>query len=566
MKNLFYVFVCVTVLGCTKVKETGNLPSSEVASSVAENEAMEKAKVPEAAPIPPSVVADYPKPELASAEKEELKKNAIMVEIPTANDLKGVKLEDILWDNSPIGQLLNHTTKKSETFTFTPSETENLSFQAKEGTVFTVAPFSFLDQSGNPVVTRITLEIKECYKMADILLSNLTTSCGEMPIETAGMFYLNASSEGKPVILKKTHPILIEMPAEKPIQEKMQLFYGEKLPVSGVTNWRVAPRETNLNSKNIGQEGTWKREQYKNYEKGFDLGNIELEFTIKTDPFDVLQEPEVTLSLSGINPVLNKYSSLIEESLKRIAWTEKTYAPVSYEILSDPNIKDYGLGKPLFVQKEDLRKLRDEIQIYKNVTIKRTLHLVAKMNKDFYYTQVNLGGSYAFNLIAWDQDMKFFTSNFQVIKEKGEDYLSAMVDAFNINKDKLIEGYQAKYAHSYIFATNQLGWGNCDQFIGFPQGPPLFVQSDNMKETDVKVILKNRRVVLPMTNSGNFFSLPGAPLNAELLVVGTRNVNGNPQFCFKEITVGKQNSIELNDFKAYTFGQLQERLDAYQVF
>ncbi len=213
MKNLFYVFVCVTVLGCTKVKETGNLPSSEVASSVAENEAMEKAKVPEAAPIPPSVVADYPKPELASAEKEELKKNAIMVEIPTANDLKGVKLEDILWDNSPIGQLLNHTTKKSETFTFTPSETENLSFQAKEGTVFTVAPFSFLDQSGNPVVTRITLEIKECYKMADILLSNLTTSCGEMPIETAGMFYLNASSEGKPVILKKTHPILIEMPA-----------------------------------------------------------------------------------------------------------------------------------------------------------------------------------------------------------------------------------------------------------------------------------------------------------------------------------------------------------------
>ncbi|MBX7240611.1 MAG: hypothetical protein K1X92_02600 [Bacteroidia bacterium] len=568
MKNLFFVLACVAVLGCTKVKESGNATGNVTSGldlSIPENEAEEKAKPFETTAKAPSAVADYSEPASVAAGTNESEKNAVVVEIPEANEPKGVKLEEILWDNSPVGQLLNRTMKKSETFTFTPSATENISFQAKEGTVFTIAPHSFLDQNGNPVVSPITLEVKECYKMADILLSNLTTSCGEMPIETAGMFYLNASADGKPVILKKTHPILIEMPSEKEIQKKMQLFYGEKLPVSGVMNWRVAPKETNLNPQNNVIYNVSRREEFKDYEKRFDLGSVELEFTIKTDPLDVLQEPEITMSVVGINPILAKYKPGIERNLDRLTWTEKAFATATSTLLFNPFQKEMGLGQSIFTDIEALLKIKEEIRIYKNVTVRKTMPLVARMNKDFYYVRTNLAGDYAFNLVEWEKDMRFFTSNFQVIKEKGDDYLSAMVEAFNINKDKLIEGYQAKYAYSYIFATNQLGWGNCDQFFSFPQGPPLFVQSDNMQETDVKVILKNRRVVLPMMNSGKFFSLSNTPLNAEFLVVGTRNVNGNPQFCFKEITTGKDNSIQLNDFKPYTFGELQDRLEAFQT-
>lgn len=489
----------------------------------------------------------------------------INVPISKTKTLEGFKIEDILWDQSPIGKMLSQTVKKSDVFTFTPSETENITIQAREGSIFTIAPHTFADKNGNPITAPITLEVKECFSISDMLSSHLTTSCGDMPIETAGMFYLHATSKGEPVILRKTQPILVEIPAQKQPDPKMQLFYGDRSRLNGRVDWRVAPRETNLNYKQSGNMEKSTREVFKDYEKRFDLGSIELQFMIKTDLMDVLQEPEIKVIVSDMNPLLNPYKSAIETVLSSVDWTDRLFSPEKNNRAMNTFDKEIGLGKPIFASKEALMKIREELQMYKNISIKKQLPLVARMNKDFYYSQINLAGDYALNLVAWEKDMKFFSSNFQVLKEKGDDYLSAMIEAFNLNRDKLIDGYTAKYANSYLFATNQLGWGNCDRFISFPEGTvPLMVKSESPNETDVKVVLKDRSVILGMDKTGSMFTASALPKNQLAMIIATRTVNGYPQFAFRELKIGENFVYEMNDFKTYTFGELQDKIEAYR--
>ena len=569
MKNAGFLLVCLFVFGCTKVQENGK-PADNTPQSLG----VEQVVTPNEASIGETESKNEQQRSKQTLTSESNVERADLLAgagtIPESAALKGATLSDILYENSPIGQLFQKTAKKSETVTFLPSATENITVKAKEGTVFTIAPHSFLDENGNPVVKPITLEVKECYKMADILFTNLTTTCGELPIETAGMIYLDATSEGKRVMLDKTHPILVEMPTNKPKKEKMQWFSGEKLPVSGVTNWKIAPRETNLNVANDKTKVYgMPTENYRDYLKCFDLGSVEVEFTVTTDPLDIMQQPEMRIRVSDMNPLLKKYQQGIEQALRSVSWTDKVFDPVSSTFLAGAWNGEYGLGKPIFVQKEQILKLKEEMKIYKNVTIKKTLPIVARMNKDYYYVRTGLGNTFTFNLLAWKSDMDLFTGNFQVLKEKGDDYLSAMAEAFQINKDKLVESTELQYANSYIFAMNQLGWGNCDQFFPLPNTiTPLVVQCDNPEATDFKIIFKNRGVVLPAIRmkTGRLFAFNTVPMQEEVMIVGTKSVNGNPQFCFKEIITGKETSIEMNDFHAVTFGELQEKMDRYQVF
>lgn len=130
---------------------------------------------------------ETPQPQATTAE----------IEAKIKEDLADFEWSDVLYENSPIGSLFANHQKESEYITITPHPTENQSVKGKEGTVFTFAPECFVDEIGNTVTTPIQLEIKECYGLADILSTNLTTTCNEQPIETAGMFYIQATVKQK---------------------------------------------------------------------------------------------------------------------------------------------------------------------------------------------------------------------------------------------------------------------------------------------------------------------------------------------------------------------------------
>jgi hypothetical protein len=120
---------------------------------------------------------------------------------------------------------------------------KDTTISCNEGTIIKIKALSFLNQStSEEVTTEVIFKVKEFYKISDILAARLTTQSNGSILETGGMLFLEAFSNGKPCILKKTAPIEISFPhTEK--KDSMILFEGNK--INNNINWQPMP----LNAK-----------------------------------------------------------------------------------------------------------------------------------------------------------------------------------------------------------------------------------------------------------------------------------------------------------------------------
>jgi len=64
------------------------------------------------------------------------------------------------------------------------------------GTMFAIPAGTFTDANNNAVKGKVTVELKEALDPGTIMLSGLSTFSGDQPLETGGMFYINAKSNG----------------------------------------------------------------------------------------------------------------------------------------------------------------------------------------------------------------------------------------------------------------------------------------------------------------------------------------------------------------------------------
>lgn len=105
---------------------------------------------------------------------------------------------------------------------------------AARGGIFKISKESF-DADGP-----VDIEIKEVYSPTEILYAGLTTESNGRLLESGGMFYINAKSNGKQLDLKK--PVDVSIPANY-INDDMQVFKGEE-KADGTINW-VDPQPIN---------------------------------------------------------------------------------------------------------------------------------------------------------------------------------------------------------------------------------------------------------------------------------------------------------------------------------
>ena len=111
---------------------------------------------------------------------------------------------------------------------FIISSERDTTVNGEEGTVIKIKHGSFVyEQTGIDVTGPITFHLAEYYKLSDILAANLSTESNGSILETGGMLFIAAWSEGKKCGLKKNSDLDIQIPfAER--KEGMQLFVGVK--------------------------------------------------------------------------------------------------------------------------------------------------------------------------------------------------------------------------------------------------------------------------------------------------------------------------------------------------
>ena len=131
----------------------------------------------------------------------------------------------------------------------------NDSIVGEEGTIIFINPKDLITESGKPVKGAIDVELKEYYKKADILGTNLSTCSKGRLLETGGMIEVNAFKDKQKLKLKNSASIKIKFPTNE-LKEGMELFNGEIK--KGTVDW-ISNRKPEINGAGFFvQEDTYR--------------------------------------------------------------------------------------------------------------------------------------------------------------------------------------------------------------------------------------------------------------------------------------------------------------------
>lgn len=107
---------------------------------------------------------------------------------------------------------------------------------AAAGTLIVIPARSFVFEDGSAPEGAVEITVKEAYAPADWIAHNLATTSDGRLLQTGGMVYIDARSEGKPLALAAGASLTVAMPA-KNIDPAMELFYSRQ-DANGNINWQ----------------------------------------------------------------------------------------------------------------------------------------------------------------------------------------------------------------------------------------------------------------------------------------------------------------------------------------
>ena len=107
--------------------------------------------------------------------------------------------------------------------------------ETEGGIVMVIPANAFLDSKGKVVKGAIELECKEALDAYSIMSVGLSTTSDGKPLETGGMFYINARQKGKQLKINPEKFVYAEVPTQE-VKSGMQLFDGKRMP-DGSINW-----------------------------------------------------------------------------------------------------------------------------------------------------------------------------------------------------------------------------------------------------------------------------------------------------------------------------------------
>ena len=127
-------------------------------------------------------------------------------------------------------------TSGEQTLTIQPEREQQLT--ANGGTLIVIPARSFVFEDGSAPEGAVEITVKEAYAPADWIAHNLTTTSDGKLLQTGGMVYIDARSEGKPLALAAGASLTVAMPA-KNIDPAMELFVSRQ-DAGGNINWQPA--------------------------------------------------------------------------------------------------------------------------------------------------------------------------------------------------------------------------------------------------------------------------------------------------------------------------------------
>ena len=532
----------------------------------------------------------------------------------TRKQNRRVDIKAVVFEIENIDALFSRLIEKSNTVqSFSFDAKENFSVKGEKGTILDIESNSFEFEDGTQPKGLVDVKLTEALDPSDWILNSLTTLSENKMLETGGMLNLEASSEGRKLILIKGKAIRVNMPT-KQYAEGMELFYGNHDAKTKNVTWLQAKDNRGTKIK---------------IEKSAKLYYLDKQLIakiiadVKIPTLEPNPRPEFTLLPTPIRPITPTVSKLSKRPIfiyqtpvqKRWKKLSKETLDAHYNEAADAFIKRverYQKDSILFEKRwNDYNTLNNKYQIenaertkillankeklaqflileYKKSTLEATKVLLQRPVKNWRFREDDHLYSVLLehiNMILHDKffrykkyedviEQKYFDLSATQFDFQGYDTGKKIADSVLIecNFQKAIREVQSEFAisklsqgstaalSSYMFNITQLGWANCDKFTQ-NTAEKMFVNVKENEKAKAYILCNEIKSFIPFeTISGVSYKSPLLPKNLNVKIIMIKLKDGKALYSRQDVALANVKEALSPNYKTLTISELGEEM------
>lgn len=394
---------------------------------------------------------------------------------------------------------------------------------------------SFELPDGTAPTGNISIRIRECYTLSDMVRENLSTTSGGRLLESGGMVQVTAFAGSRELRLKQGKKFIIHFPRDTAAPKKpMALFYanGDK---GGVKDWkadsaslvtmRAGLYDVTYFSSDTLMVGLTKYLRFKSpeskdladyFHENFDASRLKND---TADPMERLYVVKFLLQADGkltnltIANIRYGGSNMIDSTTgQKKSWAyDEPYLREFFGQLPEFDLSATGVNS---------RKLIDSRQA-------------------FY--------------IGIAREVPDYMDN--------ETYNRLFREQFNRFRNKPITGVDQAELNYYIFSCSKLGWINCDYFWDVPDAKiDYYVEAGSQAEQDVKLVFKKAKSIMQGAREGDRFVFNNVPVNQDVRIVAITSEGNRSLMATADTKTGTQPFSRLH-YEPFSISELEKRLN-----
>ena len=434
---------------------------------------------------------------------------------------------------------------------FTIDATRDTVITGKSGIRIAIGANVFVDEDGNPV-SHVQVQLLEAINVQSFIENDLTTLAGDEILESGGMFYINATSNGKPVSLKNNEALTMSIPSSGVIGD-MGLFYGT-YNEAGKLDWQPVKHDENMQVdfnmvaiplKDLDYKGHAEKLRHTFLFSDTSVANeiehladprYEGTFIATREFFTRMQIHTLGVATNPDKTTFKQVMDIYKKHLNGNLWEadEEVYkflTPHYKELVTKMDSKENPDDKFQFAKafKDFAARCWAMLESYPR----------AKCTQPINFTKMGIT----------DKTTK------QELVDKGISPAQADRDLYMYNQYKSETTFAA--IKSYTVSVSKLGWVNIDRFLNDPscKESKLTVVAKGIDTNVVKLVLVfpvRNICVEALNHTGNTYSFTNKggnyrklPIGEEAVIVGMSSKNGQPYFATKTIQIPESGEYTL---------------------
>ncbi|MFK8164508.1 MAG: OmpA family protein, partial [Lewinella sp.] len=359
--------------------------------------------------------------------------------------------------------------------------TELQTVKGDKGGVFIIDGNSLVLEDGTPVSGPVSIQLEEAYELSDMLLAGLSTTSDGRHLETGGMFNLTATDEqGRPLKLKTGRSIAASIPTDY-YNEDMKLFTGTDHAADGTpTNWKLTDRGVRRSPEALipppGTQSTY--EEYRERIKSI-INRLGENYRLRCGGYDMIPELNTPAGRQYFSWL---YRNPTPDSPNYV--NPATYRLRKRPVLPDTNTLVYeprGMDKVLMSKKKkDILTRQRRARVLKTFERQEARYQKAVAYRD-NLPAVNEKKRLEFEakMTEWEEGLErqkrialqqVSRESFALVEARRlayEKYRNMKIQVLEDNLATSSDLSGSEYGiDRYFLSVGNLGWANCDRFIG----------------------------------------------------------------------------------------------------